>query len=125
VGNVAGVVSGVLRSPDVTATLPALNFFPPSVLRGFLLALMVVLSACAGAPVQEMSDARQAIRAAESAGAQQQASMEMTQARELIKAAEEDIRVGDYRQAREHARLSREMAIEARRLAEGPAGQNR
>jgi len=45
--------------------------------------------------------------------------------RELIKAAEEDIRIGDYRQAREHARLSREMAIEARRLAEGPAAQNR
>jgi hypothetical protein len=102
-----------------------LNPFPPSLLRGLLLVLMVVLGACAGAPVQEMSDARQAIRAAESAGAETKASIEMTQARELIKAAEEDIRIGNYRQAREHARLSRETAIEARRLAEGPAAQNR
>jgi hypothetical protein len=107
----------------LTATLPALNSIPPSLLRGFLLALMVLLGACAGAPVQEMSDARQAIRAAEVAGADKQASVEMTQARELIKAAEEDIRVGNYRQAREHARLSRETAIEARRLTEGPAAQ--
>lgn len=121
----AGAPSGVLRSRDVTATFPALKSIPPSLLRGFLLALVVVLGACAGAPVQEMSDARQAIRAAEAAGAEKQASVEMTQARELIKAAEEDIRIGDYRQAREHARLSREMAIEARRLAERPAEPTR
>jgi hypothetical protein len=109
----------------VTATLPAPNSILTSILRGFLLAVAIFLGACAGAPVQEMSDARQAIRAAEAAGAEKKASVEMTQARELIKAAEEDIRQGDYRQAREHARLSRETAIEARRLAEGPATRNR
>jgi Domain of unknown function (DUF4398) len=109
----------------VIATLPALNTISSSVLRGLLLALMVFVGACAGAPVQEMSDARQAIRAAEVAGAEKKAGVELAQARELIKAAEEDIRQGDYRQAREHARLSRETAIEARRLAEGPAARNR
>lgn len=121
----AAPAPGVLRSRGVTATFPAVNPTPPSFARGFLLALLIALGACAGAPVQEMSDARQAIRAAEAVGAEKQASVQMAQARELIKSAEADIRIGDYRQAREHARLSREMAIEARRLAEVSAPPQR
>ena len=45
--------------------------------RRFLVALLCGLLAagCAGAPAQQMSDARQAIRAAEQAGAQQHAPL--------------------------------------------------
>jgi hypothetical protein len=105
----------------VIATTSGLPYLRTGLLRGAVIAWLCLCAACAGPPVQEMSDARQAIRAAEAAGADQSAAVEMTQARALIKSAEDNIKVGNYRQAREHARLSRETAIEARRRAEGPS----
>ncbi len=76
------------------------------------------LGGCAGAPVQEMSNARQAVKAAERAGAATAAPEVMGEARQLLKSAESHLRRGDYRDARDEAELARTKAVEARRLAE-------
>jgi Domain of unknown function (DUF4398) len=77
-----------------------------------------VVSGCAGAPVQEMSNARQAVRAAERAGATTAAPEVLGEAKELLKSAESLLRRGDYRSARDQAELARTKAVEARSLAE-------
>jgi len=85
-----------------------------------LAALLTVtaLGGCAGAPFQEMSDARQAIRAAERAGAAKYAPDTLDEARRLVDRARVGMQKGDYRQARDDAGQAREKAMEARRLAE-------
>ncbi len=78
----------------------------------------VQLSGCAGIPVQEMSNARQAVQAAHKAGADKYAPAEMAEADRLLKSAKANLSKGEYRAARDEAELAREKAIEARRLAE-------
>ena len=87
-------------------------------LLAFALLSGAVVSGCAGAPVQEMSNARQAVRAAERAGATTVAPEVMGEAKELLKSAESLLRRGDYRSARDQAELARTRAVEARSLAE-------
>jgi hypothetical protein len=87
-----------------------------SLLAAFL--ILPLLAGCAGMPLQEMSDARQAIRAAERAGAQQHAPELLDEARGLVKAASGNLNQGEYRDARDQAELAREKATEARRIAE-------
>jgi hypothetical protein len=84
-------------------------------LRALLLAVMFALSAsgCASAPVQEMSDARQAIRAARDAGAAQKAPQELDQARALLASAERHLEDREFRAAREDAVAARNRAIDA------------
>jgi len=77
-----------------------------------------VVSGCAGAPVQEMSDARQAVRAADKAGAEQHAPELMTEAERLLASAKANLYKGDYRLARDEAEQARDKAMEARRVAE-------
>jgi len=84
----------------------------------WLLWLALLTAGCAGAPVQEMSDARQAVRAAEQAGAATAAPDLMAEAKRLLKDAETHLRDGEYRTARDEAELSRTKAVEARRVAE-------
>lgn len=91
--------------------------FLPLLLTSALL-FGAVLGGCAGAPVQEMSNARQAIRAAEHAGAAATAPAVMGEAKQLLKSAESHLRRGDYRTARDEAELARTKAVEARGLAE-------
>ena len=97
----------------------------PARLVPYLAALLgsLYLAGCAGAPVQEMSDARQAVRAAEEAGAGQKAPEPYAAAQELLKEAEGNINRGEYREAREHARRARMKAIEARQAATRSTGQ--
>jgi len=86
-----------------------------------LLAVLVLTGpvfGCAGAPVQEMSNARQAVRAAERAGAVTYAPAELEEARRLLTEAKTNLNRGDYRAARDGAEQSREKAVAARRLAE-------
>lgn len=86
-----------------------------------LLAIVVLAAAsagCAGWPVQEMSNARQAISAAQKAGAERYAPDTFAQARKLLSDASASARKGDYRAAHDEAELSREKAIEARQAAE-------
>jgi hypothetical protein len=84
----------------------------------WLLVCIVAAVGCAGAPVQEMSNARQAVRAAEKAGAATLAPELLTEARLALRSAESHLRQGEYRTARDSAELARAKAVEARRVAE-------
>ncbi len=77
-----------------------------------------LVSGCVGWPVQEMSDARQAIVAAQKAGAGEYAPDTLAQAQKLLADAKESANHGDYRAARDQAEQAREKAIEARKAAE-------
>jgi hypothetical protein len=95
-----------------------LRSFPTPPLFLALLVLAGSVGGCAGAPVQEMSNARQAVKAAERAGATVHAPEEFSEAQRLLTQARANLHRGDYRAAREEAEQSREKAVAARRLAE-------
>ena len=76
-------------------------------------ALLVLLAACVTAPVQEMSDARQAIQAAEEAGAATLATQALSDAKRLLTSAERKLQREAYASARQDARESRRRATEA------------
>jgi hypothetical protein len=78
-------------------------------------ALLVALglTACAGAPVQEMSNARQAIRAAREAGAAKTAPQKLDEAQLLLDRAENKLQHREYRDARRDAVAARDKAGEA------------
>ncbi len=89
--------------------LPALTFAALGALA---------LAGCAGVPVQEMSDARQAVRAAQEAGGARYAPETMAEAEKLLKSAKSNLGKGEYRAAREEAEQARAKAMEARGQAE-------
>ena len=87
----------------------------------FALAWLLIglqMAGCVGAPVQEMSNARQAIRAARQAGAEQHAPAVLAEAQQLLDQANGNLQHGEYRAARDQAEQARAKALEARRLAE-------
>lgn len=69
-------------------------------------------------PVQEMSDARQAIAVAREAGAEAYASAELGRAVELLELAEQELGAEDYARARRNALQAKNKALEARKLSE-------
>lgn len=83
----------------------------------FITLLLLTLTACATAPVQEMSDARQALKAAEVAGAAQLASTEYDEAKQLVADADFFISQRRYEVARVVADRAKRIAIKARRTA--------
>lgn len=86
----------------------------PWLRTGFaLLACVAGLTACAGAPVQEMSNARQAIKAAREAGADQVVPSTMSEAQALLERAEANLQRRAYRDARRDAIAARGKAGEA------------
>lgn len=85
----------------------------------------LALAACVGPPVQEMSDARQAIEAAEEAGALEHAPMQLRFARDLVSSAETKLEKRAYNGARRDARLAREKAVEALNMTLEETGQPR
>ena len=85
----------------------------PFILRFFLLSAVLLVSACAGAPVQEMSNARQALEAARKAGAETRANSELRTAEELLQRAEQALLEGNYKQARTDAEAARNQAVVA------------
>lgn len=89
----------------------------PAALVTILFALSAGIAACATAPVQEMSDARQAIDAARDAGAASTHEADLARAQALLEEAEEALREGLYRDARRHAIDAKVEATEARRKA--------
>jgi hypothetical protein len=80
--------------------------------------LSVLLVACGTAPVQEMSEARQAIAAARAAGARDYATEEYNKAESLLKTAERMLNNRLYGKARQSANESRDEAIRARETAQ-------
>ena len=81
-----------------------------------------VLYACAGAPVQEMSDARQALAAAEQAWVGKAPSSDMESARHYMLEAQTALDAGDYSTAREDAQLARQAALRALMQNQGHDG---
>ena len=82
--------------------------------RGAIILLTLVIASCAvGPPVQEMSDARQAIAAAEESNAATLAPDELDEARQLLEAAESQLRDRNYGLAQDSAILARDRAVEA------------
>ncbi len=76
-------------------------------------AALLLLAACASAPVQEMSDARQAIQAAEEAGAAAYAPEALQDAKRLLTSAERKLQREAFQSARIDAREARRRATEA------------
>ena len=82
--------------------------------RGAIILLTLAIASCAvGPPVQEMSDARQAIAAAEESNAANLAPDELDEARQLLEAAESQLRDRNYGLAQDSAILARDRAVEA------------
>ena len=77
-----------------------------------------ILAGCVAAPVQEMSDARQAINAAAAAGAATYSSAELIEAQRLLGIAEGSLNRGDYSTARRYAVSARKTARQAREQAQ-------
>jgi hypothetical protein len=100
-----------------------LSRLPKTFLVSIVLLVAAALASCAGAPVQQMYDARQAIRAAEKAGAAQYAPDLLAEAQAHLKSARANIDTQEYRTARDEAELARAKAIEARRQAEAAAAK--
>jgi len=86
-----------------------------------LLSLVGSLAACATIPAQEMSDARQAIQAAEDAGASARSPRALDHARALLEQAQIELAERDYKAARSTANASKEAAIQARQAADDVA----
>ncbi len=80
-------------------------------------AFSLLMVACASAPVQEMSDARQAIYSAEASGAVQRSPATLLAAQHLLQKAQERLEVGAYSEARRYALDARDAAIDAREQA--------
>lgn len=76
--------------------------------------LMLALAAFATAPLQKMSDARQAIRSAEAAGAARRSPENLTAAQQLLRKAQTYLEAGAYDEARRYALGARVQAIKAR-----------
>jgi len=84
----------------------------------FFIALCGLFVACATVPVQEMSDARQAVEAARRATAASQDSTALRSAEALLQNAEQALAEGNYKQARKDAAAAREQAVAAQAVQE-------
>ena len=82
------------------------------------LLLALVLASCETAPVQEMSDARQAIMVAREAGAADLAATELAEAEKYLQNAEERLDRQQYREARHAALEAKYSAQRALQVSE-------
>ena len=86
-------------------------------IKPYLFACLLLLASCATAPpVQEMSDARQAIAAARQAGADQYASDQLKEAEAMLASAEDYLQSGTsngYWSARRAALNAKDTALDA------------
>ena len=87
------------------------------ILINVIVVCISLMPGCAAAPVQEMSDARQAIQAAQEAGAENSAVNEYQEAQRLLELAEDQLDQQHYRKARRTALSAKEMAIQSREIA--------
>ena len=78
-----------------------------------------MLFACAGAPVQEMSNARQTLAAAEQAQAGKSPSREIANAHRYLDEAQAALDAGDYSTAREDALKAQQIALRALAISQG------
>ncbi len=90
----------------------------PDFLRAAIVTAALAVVACQSAPVQEMSDARQAISVASKAGAEQHAAGQLNMALSYLQSAEQLLSERRYSQARQEALSAKNSAIEALRVTE-------
>ena len=84
-----------------------------------LVILASVISACAiTAPVQEMSNARQSIKAAKDANAEKLATNVLSEAQQRLRSAMRELDAGEYERARILALEAKYLALKARQLSE-------
>ncbi len=89
------------------------------ILSTAFLATLLLAAACeTGPPVQEMSDARQAIAVAREAGAADLAAAELKAAEEFLQSAERKLNEHDYPQARRDALHAKTTALSALQLSD-------
>ena len=85
------------------------------------MALLFLIAACgSGPPVQEMSDARQAIAVAREAGAEERAAQQLKDAEALLDRAQQKLSDRDYDEARQSALQAKLKALDALARAENP-----
>jgi len=93
--------------------------------RGVPVALLFLLAACgSGPPVQEMSDARQAIAVARQAGAEERAAEQLRAAEELLDRAQQKLSDRAYDEARDNALQAKLKALDALARTENPQTNN-
>lgn len=83
-----------------------------------LVTALLAIAACQTAPVQEMSDARQAIAVAQEAGAAELAAAELKQALEFLRSAERFLNERQYSFARRDAVQAKAKALDALQRSE-------
>lgn len=95
----------------------------PAVLRRAIpLAILALTVACSsGPPVQEMSDARQAIAVARQAGAEDHAAAQLRAAEAYLDSAQRKLSERAYAQARRDALQAKLKALDALAMTENPA----
>ena len=82
-----------------------------------LISVLLFLSACTSAPVQEMSDARQAIQAAKNYAVDEIALQSIRLAEEYLYKATLALNIGDYGDACKSANAVRNLALEVQKLS--------
>ena len=84
-------------------------------LHKFFLFSVILISACSIVPpVQEMSDARQALEAAREADAEKYAEQKLRSAEDSMELATKTLNQGEYEAARMAASVAKALAIKAR-----------
>lgn len=86
-------------------------------------ALLALIAGCESLPVQEMSDARQAISAAREAGAEEHAGEQLIAAESSLRNAEQSLGARSYSVAQREAMQAKTLAIEALRISEAASGE--
>ncbi len=84
-------------------------------IKYLVIILLLISTGCASTPpVQEMSDARQAVQAARDASAGHYAPISFGEAERLLEQATRLLEAKNYRKARQSALAAKEMALKAR-----------
>lgn len=90
-----------------------------TILKGLLLSVLLSVSACEIAPpVQEMSDARQAIAVAKEAGAAEHAAFHLKAAEDYLESAQQALNDRAYSEARRDAKQAKMKALDALKASE-------
>jgi predicted secreted acid phosphatase len=89
-----------------------------SIAKSAVIAMLAAawLAGCATAPTQEMSDARQSVRAAQEAGAHDYASHNLRVAVQYLQEAERELELRYFSQAKHDAVVAKSEAVKARNV---------
>ena len=94
-------------------------------IKGLVLVVLLSAAACeTNPPVQEMSDARQAIAVAEEAGAAERAAFHFKAAQDYLESAERALNNRDYADARRDAKQAKMKALDALKASEASDDTN-